>query len=357
LSFALRLGRVVSYALAAGALGGACANPCHCRTIAAVAPAETARPIYRQIVPHGDATLALIGDVQRTSFEGCVLGNEVNDAEQQLLLADLGAQRPGATVFLGDLVFQGDSPAHWAYFDGLLQSSGLAERSLFALPGNHEYFLSGNTRELGLRFPRLRRRTYDAFTWGSVRVLLFDANAQHLTRAEWRSELAWLDAELEQANAGAVRGVLLLTHQAPFTQSSRVSGDEHLLRDVVPRFCRSEKKLLFVSAHAHGYERFSDVDVAGCREARTPFVVSAGGGGPRPPERRAGAEHDAVDVSRWPPGHDFRDWPRPFNYLLLVQNGERVHVEVHVLAKGESSVVVAETLELPFAAEPRPSVP
>ena len=321
-----------------------------CRAIAQLNFPVPARHAYRQDVPSAEGTLGVVGDVQRTSLEGCALGNEVNDLEQRVLLADLAERRPAATLLLGDLVFQGDSSRHWAYFDHLMSQSGLGRTALFALPGNHDYMFYGDLRHMTARFPRLRATTHDALTWGGVRLLMLDANHDRLTPSEWQRQLHFLDCELANVQRGCARGVLLFAHQSPYTQSPWVSGDETLRRDVASRFCASPAKLAFISAHAHGYERWVDVPIPGCLEEHTPFIVSAGGGGPRPPRRRNDAPHDSVHVEKWPAGRGFSDWPRPFNYLLLSQTDRALRIEVYALAPIGGAVVLAETIELPFEA-------
>ena len=63
--------------------------------------------------------LAVIGDVQRTSFWGRLVLAENNLAEQRWLVNDLGKQRFRGLVLLGDMVFSsGDD--NWSYFDELM---------------------------------------------------------------------------------------------------------------------------------------------------------------------------------------------------------------------------------------------
>ena len=306
----LRLGRALTSCLAL--LGAtACSKPCE--SVAQLSFRAPEQRAYRQDAPAPHQTVAVIGDLQRTSSWGCSLGNEVNDDEQEQLLSHLGGQAPGAVVLLGDMVFRGDDARHWAYFDHLIQRAGLEDVSLLPLLGNHDYMFAPAPalRHVRRRFGRLQQRTYYAFSWGGVRMLLFDANRRELGQSAWQRQLEWLDCELDAADRGCSRGVLLFAHQSPFTQSPWAPNDRNLLRDVVPRFCESRRKLGFISAHAHGYERWYGVPVAGCRERGTPFIVSAGGGGPRPPQRRTGATPDDASLA---------EWPRPFNYLLLAQS-------------------------------------
>jgi len=323
-----------------------------CRPVRALSFPPTPKHAYAQDPPAPSGQLGIVADVQRTSIVGCELGNEVNDEEQHLLLADLGRHEPAATLILGDLVFRGDSPEHWAYFDNLMFLSGLDRRPVFALPGNHDYLFKGKLRELTDRFPLLRPATHYGVDWGDIRLLLIDANRHELGESAWQRQLAWLDGELARVACGCSRGVLLFSHQSPFTQSPWAPDSEDLKRDVVPRFCANPRHLAYISAHAHGYERWKDMRIPGCYEAHTPFIVSAGGGGPRPPQRREGAPHDAVRIETWPSGHGFSDWPRPFNYLILTQFESLLRIEVYALEKGDAVVSMGETIEVPL--EPKP---
>jgi len=308
--------------------------------------------------------LAVIGDVQRTSFWGRLVLAENNLAEQRWLVSDLAKQQFRGLVLLGDMVFSsGDD--NWSYFDELMAplrrdstsapTSEPQARWFFPVMGNHDYM--GNrtrvTQYLNQRFAGFIARTHYAFDWHHVRMIVLDGNrgqlcpgpglGAHGCEAEWQGQLAWLRGELrkvDQAPANEQYGALLFVHQSPYTQSPLVAGDQADAREFAKELFDSQRGLALISAHAHGFERYAFRRDAADRRPAKVFIISAGGGGPRPHWRRSGAP---PDLSKLP-------WPRPFNYLLLSQNGTAVQIDVHGLEKDQEWVVplADEAVTLPF---------
>jgi len=343
--------------------------PCTTQNTVANTPGSTnVRPYPRTENLEREDRLAVIGDVQRTSVWGRLVLAESNLTEQQWLLNDLAQQRFRALILLGDMVFSsGDD--NWSYFDGLMANvrdepaltisgSPLAERRgrwFFPVMGNHEYL--GNREraagQLSQRFPGFVGHTHYSFAWQHVKMIVLDGNrsklcqapgiAGHGCEAEWQAQLAWLRAELrqvDQAPPNEQYGALLFVHQSPYTQSPWVAADQADAREFAKELYDSKRGLALISAHAHGFERYAfRRDPTDARPEKV-FVVSAGGGGPRPHFRRAGAP---PDLSKLP-------WPRPFNYLLLRQDPEAVHIEVRGLDKGKQFVtpLPQESVSLAF---------
>jgi hypothetical protein len=308
--------------------------------------------------------LAVIGDVQRTSFWGRLVLAENNLTEQRWLVNDLAKQQFRGLVLLGDMVFSsGDD--NWSYFDQLLsplrRDSGSAPlfepqaRWFFPVMGNHDYMGNGArvTHYLNQRFAGFITRTHYAFDWHHVRMIVLDGNRSKLCagpglgargcEAEWQAQLAFLRDELrkvDRAPANEQYGALLFVHQSPYTQSPLVAGDQADARDFAKELFDSQRGLALISAHAHGFERYAYRRDAEDRRPAKVFVISAGGGGPRPHWRRSGAPPDLSKLA----------WPRPFNYLLLRQDETAVHIDVRGLEKGRQLVVplAGESVMLPF---------
>jgi hypothetical protein len=300
-------------------------------------PSATALPSSARIV--------VIGDVQRTSFlEHTVLGRELNDREQILLLRDVQQQAFGGVVLLGDMAFDGSDEA-WAHFDALMQplrkpalDSGRpteTERLFFPVMGNHDYS-QGSGAQIRWRFSSFEAATHYAFDWGNVRMIVVDGNRDQLCEPiprhavppgcepEWQAQLTWLRAELAVVDESSTeRGAILFVHQSPYTQSPWVAGDQADARAFAGALLDSRRGLALISAHAHGFERYHFVRYAGDPRPAKDFVVSAGGGGPRPETRR---ECAVKDDSALP-------WPRPFNYLLLEQTASAVEMRVRGVDK------------------------
>ena len=308
--------------------------------------------------------LAVIGDLQRTSIWGRLVLAESNLAEQKALVNDLATQQFQALVLLGDMVFSA-SDDNWNYFDQLLaplrrESTGSVpgqeprSRWFFPVMGNHDY-MGGRaqvTRQLKRRFNDLLAHTYYSFDWHHVKMIVLDGNRGALCASssilankcevEWQQQLAWLRAELYQvdhAPANEQYGALLFVHQSPYTQSPLVAGDQADARDFAKELYQSNRGLALISAHAHGFERYLYRRDAADQRLAKAFIVSAGGGGPRPRWRRAGAPADLSKLA----------WPRPFNYLLLRQDAEAVHLDVRGLEKGEQVVVPLSGEKMAFA--------
>lgn len=348
------------------AIGGC---PCTTNTaLVSAARAAKSAPYPRPDQLARTDQLAVIGDVQRTSSWGRLVFAESNLAEQHWLFGDLARQEFRGLILLGDMVFSA-SDDNWAYFDELLSplrmafattssdGRGTTAGARYFLPvmGNHDYMGSRAhiTRHLKPRFPGLLERTHYSVQWHHVRLIVLDGNRTELCESpglgghgcdpEWQAQLTWLRSELravDLAPANEQYGALLFVHQSPYTQSPLVAGDQADARDFANALFDSQRGLALISAHAHGFERYLyRRDASDPRPPRA-FVVSAGGGGPRPHWRRAGA---APDLSKLP-------WPRPFNYLLLRQDAAAVHIDVRGLEKGQKVVetLAQEAMTLPF---------
>jgi hypothetical protein len=207
--------------------------------------------------------------------------------------------------------------------------------------GNHDY--SGFTwrvrEEVEARFPGLLAASHYAFDWGNVRMIVLDGNRERLCadprrtercHAEWQAQLDWLTSELDAGTRPPMRGrgALLFVHQSPYTQSPLVQDDQADAREFARLLLASRRGLALISAHAHGFERYRFVHDPADRRPPKHFIVSAGGGGPRPSERANGT---------WP-DESLLPWPRPFNYLTLEQDARGVRVHVRALNKGEYTV-------------------
>lgn len=311
-----------------------------------------------------DEQLAVLGDVQRTSFWGRLVLAETNLVEQRRLVGDLATQRFRGLVLLGDMVFSA-SDDNWSYFDQLMaplrrdssnaQGAEPSARWFFPVMGNHDYMGSRArvSQHMNQRFAGLLPQTHYAFDWHHVRMLVLDGNRSELCKrhelaaracdTEWQAQLGWLRAELrkvDEAPAGQQYAALLFVHQSPYTQSPLVAGDQADARDFAKELFDSQRGLALISAHAHGFERYAyRRDAADQRPAKV-FIVSAGGGGPRPRWRRSGAPADLSRLS----------WPRPFNYLLLRQDANAVQIDVRGLEKGAELVtqLADEHVTMPF---------
>ncbi len=313
-----------------------------CRRVASLDFERLPVVAYPDSMPTG--VLAVIGDTQRTSWQECAIGREVNDAQQATLLAALVADAPSAIAHVGDMVFHGGQATHWQYFDWLFRDVREAAIPLLPVAGNHEYWGDNDdAREhFGARFPALQGDTWYSGTWDGVGLVWLDSNAGDLEGDGWTRQAAWFKSTLTDFNDDpAIRGVLVFLHHSPFTNSPIVDPDENVQKHFVPAFCDSPKTLAMVSGHAHGYERFPRGAAEGCGDRVRQFIVSAGGGGPRPDDLRSQAETGLEDAF-------VADTPRPFNYLLIAQTDTGLSIRVRGMGTHEPAVRDLETLDLPF---------
>jgi 3',5'-cyclic AMP phosphodiesterase CpdA len=279
---------------------------------------------------HDGAKIIAVGDLQRTS--GLEFWREQNDRERALVVAAIAAERPALLAFSGDCVFDGSLTSQWRAFDRLmapLHAQGLPAIAAF---GNHEYWDGGRGEQsFFARFPLARGHWY-AVDFGPLRAIVLDSNFDELSDDGWQAQLRFYRAALRAADRdAAVKGVLVLFHHPPFTNST-VTGDEGVVqRDLVPPFLAARKTLVMHNGHVHSYERFA--------RAGKMLVVSGGGGGPRA----------ALDVgSSRRHGDDQFAGPalRDFNYVVYQVTRTGLAAETKGLPKGGEAFVTIDRFEL-----------
>lgn len=280
---------------------------------------------------------AAVGDLQRTSR--AELWRESNDRERERVLRAIAAEAPDFVALLGDLVFRGSAASDWARFDAL--AAPIREAGIPVVPvlGNHEYWF---TRKPALanyfaRFPFLDGRRWHAASYGPLAVLALDSNLRFLPPAAWEEQRLWFEAELARADADpGVRGVLVLVHHPPYTNSTVTSDELHVQRAFVPPFERARKTVLMLSGHVHSYERF-------LRRGKA-YVVTGGGGGPRARLASEGRRRHADDLFEGPAVRDF-------HYLVGELTPSGLQIEIKGIPKGGERFASLERFSLPWPEE------
>jgi len=283
---------------------------------------------------HEGGRFAVVSDLQRTSW--LELWRESNDAERAVLVRAIPEAHPAFLAILGDLVFDGSSPAKWAELDALCAPIRAAEIPAFAALGNHEYWggASGPERFFE-RFPHLEKKHHYAIAYGPVRLVFLDSNIDEVPTADWEAQRVWYEATLAAFDGDpAVRGVLVLLHHPPYTNSTVTSDEAHVQRVIVPPLLRAKKTLGLISGHVHSYERFE-------REGKM-FLVSGGGGGPRARLAEGAARRHPDDLFIGPP-------IRSFHFTVFTVTAEGLAAEVLGLPKGGTSVAPRDHFTLRFA--------
>jgi hypothetical protein len=280
--------------------------------------------------PRGER-FALVADLQRTSV--LEFWREQNDPERERIVARIAAARPSFVVLVGDLVFHGASEAQWAAFDRLTEP--LAQVPCYGVLGNHEFWgLGDHLGRFFQRFPHQHPQRWSVLRRGPLWLVLLDSNPGSLSAAQWAEQQRWFREALAEADREpSVRGVLVLVHHPPWTNSVVAGDDMAVQRAFLPWFLTAKKTLAMVSGHAHTYERFQ---VGG----RT-LLVCGGGGGPR---------HRLLQgARRRHPGDHFQGPSlRDFHFLLGEVTAEGVVFRVEGLPKGASAFYTMETVRLPW---------
>ena len=283
----------------------------------------------------GKGMFAVVGDLQPTS--GLEVWRESNHAERKLIIREIARDSPDFVALLGDLVFCGSSGAAWSEFDRLC--APLRSEKLLTMPvlGNHEYWLSRRPALANFfsRFPHLEGRHWYAARYGPLGLVFLDSNVHWLSPPRWREQLAWYESQLGAFEAEPdVKGVLVLLHHPPFTNSRVTSDTLHVQKEIVPLFQLAEKTLAMLSGHVHSYERFE-------RGGKT-FLVTGGGGGPRAPLAAGRRRRHTDDAFGGPP-------LRLFHYLRMRLRSEGVEVEVRSLEKRGEQFATMERFTLRWA--------
>ncbi len=314
-----------------GALG------CGCGTLPPVAAFASRLPAY-----HDGDRFVIVGDLQRTSW--LEFWREQNDRERELLVAAIAAEGPAWLAITGDLVFDGSSGTKWARFDELTTPWRAAGVPVFGALGNHEYW-GGRLGELGFfdRLPIALGRHWYTVAYGPLGVVVLDSNIDVLDASEWAEQLRFYEQALAGFDADpGVRGVLVMFHHPPFTNSTVTSDEDHVQRDLLPPFLRAHKTLVMQCGHVHSYERFA--------RAGKMFVVSGGGGGPRAALDVGEERRHADDLFAGPALRDF-------NFVTYTLDAGGLSAEVKGMAKGGTVFQTMDRFVLPWPAAGSPSVP
>lgn len=279
--------------------------------------------------------IAIFGDTQETIFIERLMGREVNRSESHQLMNDLAAQKPKAVFGLGDFVSYGFSQHDWRRFDQLMKPLYSASIPVYGLLGNHDYWGGDEGLKLAYqRFPQLQKSHWYHEQISELAFIMLDTNKSRLSKIQWEEQKEWFKNKLgELDQASSVKGIVVLTHHPPYSNSQVTGADQSTQDEFVPIFDQAKKTLAFISGHAHGYEHFH----FGSKH----YLVSGGAGGPRV-SYHVGKEQKYKDLY---PGKI----PRPFNYLLFMTDKSGVKVMVRGFDKNETQARILDEISMPFS--------
>jgi hypothetical protein len=289
-------------------------------------------------IPRSSNAIAVVGDLQGLLFAERLIGRSDNGEETAELVCQMGQERVGATVLLGDLVTFGSSVDAWERFD---ESANRLSGVLLPVRGNHD--LMGNEADSDhawvSRFPWFDRQPWYAVKWNQLGLVFLDSNLEKLEPIAQVAEQFWYQRVLDHFEWDpSVRGVVVFLHHAPFTANPNTQSGLRSLREAfVEPFCAHEKTLAMISGHAHDYERYDTK----CGKRRVEFIVSGGGGGPAPKWVRPYYDDACLAAGRCEPDG------RPMHYLVLKQQDWGISIFAHALSPG-SEANVFDWSHLPY---------
>ncbi len=211
-------------------------------------------PQQCESIPYNKGRFTIIGDVQPTSR--VEFWRKSNARERVQLIQQITMETPDFLAIVGDLVFCGSSAANWTAFDTLATPLYDACVPVFPLLGNHDYGIMRHAalRHFFTRFPHLERCHWFSRTYGPLGLIFLDSNARRLPVAQWRKQVRWYKQEIQRFEQRPdIRGVLVLLHHPPYTNSILISDDLAVQRAFVPPFMQARKTLAMISGHVHSY--------------------------------------------------------------------------------------------------------
>lgn len=246
--------------------------------------------------------LIIIGDTQRTSL--LEFWRERNNGVSKHMLDEVCNENPAAVIHLGDMVFNGSSRSSWNDFEHDAASVFSRQIPFYPVLGNHEYFLGHSVPEyVKTHFPPLAKKTWYSVTFGKLAVILLNSNFSALSAAEINEQNSWYAAELQKfQNDTSFTWIIVGCHHAPFTNSTVITDNKRVQKEFVLPFIAVSKAKIFFTGHCHGYEHFVNYG--------KDFIVTAGGGGPRPKLKKNNRDSFHQDICK-------ADSPRDFNYCRL----------------------------------------
>ncbi|MGE3541156.1 MAG: metallophosphoesterase [Candidatus Tectimicrobiota bacterium] len=291
-------------------------------------------PFDSEMLHVQNGRFAIIGDLQPISR--LEFWRQSNLYAGHQLIQQIVQACPDFLAMVGDLVLWGSSAAAWAAFDQLALPLWQARIPILPLLGNHDYGLvrQASLRHFFSRFPHLGRRHWFSALYGPLGLIFLDSNVRRLPAAHWRAQSQWYQQTLVDFEQQAdIRGVLVLLHHPPYTNSLVVADSRVVQRTFVPPFLQSTKTLAMIAGHVHSYERYT-------RGGKT-FLVT-GGCGPRmklATGRRRRHDDDCFA------GASIRD----FHFLLLTLTPQGLHITMQGLPQSRQQGECLDDMTLSWA--------
>lgn len=231
------------------------------------------------------------------------------------IFASILKQKPQSLYMLGDVVGLGSSDRKWKKVDIFLDSCRKLGTNVCGVLGNHEVMGMTQKGEANFqkRFPMNVRTGYVSVT-DSVAVVLLNSNFSKLSTDENQQQRDWYKKTLENLDASPdIKAIIVCCHHAPFTNSKIVKCSNRVQDSFVQDYVASKKAQLFITGHAHAFERF--------RMQGKDFVVIGGGGGLHQPLNHQ--EKCLPDLAL--------EYKPPFHYLSVKRVDDKLFVTSHAI--------------------------
>lgn len=246
-------------------------------------------------------------------IEALFLKKRNNVKATQAIFREILQRCPNTLYWLGDVVVLGYKNSAWPMVDAFLAHCDESGIDVKAILGNHDVMgrPKKGQRNFQRRFPDHVPTGYAHVTDG-VGVILLNSNFSTLTLQQQKEQQAFYEETLRTYDDDpAIQSVIVTCHHAPFSNSRLVGSSKPVQQRFVPPYQASRKAKLFITGHAHAFEKF----VVGEKV----FLVIGGGGG----------LHQPLSPDR----HEDRapDYKPMFHYLTVRPEGDQLHVCSHRL--------------------------
>ena len=258
--------------------------------------------------------IALVSDTQAPMWvETIFLKQNHNTEATAQIFREIDARKPVTLFILGDVVAAGSKEKQWVKMDNYLDATRKAGIPVHAILGNHDIMYSAQAGEelFQVRFPD-HQRLGSLFVVDSMAWILLNSNFGSLTQEERARQNNWLKTTLDQTDHDpAILATVVTCHHAPYTNSKVVGMNESVQNSFVPPFLASRKCLLFITGHAHAFERF--------RIKEKDFLTIGGGGGLHQPLKSGeDALHD--EAASYKPQFHFQTVLRTHKQITFVSH-------------------------------------
>jgi 3',5'-cyclic AMP phosphodiesterase CpdA len=235
------------------------------------------------------ASPARLADIGQPSVNLLMFGDAGEDTPEERRVAHTmgrlvrrSEERFDAVVMLGDNFYaplkDTQDPQWRDLFERMYDAKDLA-LPFYAALGNHEYLEKNDVIELAYARGRPQSRFKMPAPYyrvdlpagaqrPTVMLLVLDSNAYDIPKERWAEQLAWIDAELGKAPAGAWK--VVCAHH-PLMGNSKHADDKRLIEEWGP-LLKKHAVDFYVAGHDHVLEHLEVKDWG------TTFLVSGGGG-------------------------------------------------------------------------------